>query len=317
MGLILSIFAYLLTGCGKSETQHSHAPRKIAVLQFGTHPVIDSVVRGFETRIESLYGDSVAITKYNGNFDMNTVSVLSKQIVASDADVIVSITTSATAQLIGANRGARPLVFTFVSDPAAIGYKAQGSLKNTTGLSDQVDYVRTLQLVRQFMPRAKSIGYLITRSEANALVIHKGFMNAAPQQGFEIKTAAIASQTDLRIAAQTLAPDVDLFLFGGDNSIAGSIGVLLNAARARKIPVFACDELSVERGALAAYSVDYNHMGQKTADVCGLVLGGADPAKIPVEIFTGTRLVVNEEASKETGVMIPRSIAESADRIVK
>lgn len=316
-GLIVIVLLSLsLTGCDR-ERSGMKASKKIAVLQFGTHPVIDSVVSGFETRIKQVHGDKVSVVKYNGNFDLNTVSVLSKQMVASDADILIGVTTPASGQLIGANRGMRPLVFTFVSEPKAIGYTGPKSLKNTTGLSDQVDYEKTLQLIKIVKPQAKTIGYLLTRSESNALAIYEGFKTAAPGAGLKIITATIGQASDIRTAAEMLAPKVDTFLFGGDNTVASAIDVLISTARGRNIPIFACDEQSVERGAVAAYSVDYRKMGEKTADISSQILSGGNPEEIPVEIFTGSRLVINENAAKAFRITIPVTLSSKADRIIK
>lgn len=256
------------------------------------------------------------MTYYNGNFDLSTIGVLAKQMVASEADVLVSVTTPATGQLIGANRGLKPLIYTFVSEPEALGYKGPGSLPNTTGLSDRVNYKRSLDLIRALLPTAKKIGFLLTASEPNAVTIHREFLQIAPKYGFEIITATIGQATDIRTAAETLAPRVDLFLFGGDNTIASGFEALLIPANARKLPVFACDEESVTRGAIAAVSVDYKDMGKSTAEMCAAVLGDADPNRIPYKQYTASRLILNAKTARYLGLVFPDAIKYSADLIL-
>lgn len=307
---------FILHGCSE-KSQKNKSFHKVAIIQLGTHDVIDSVVAGFERKMKESYGGNATITKYNGNFDMNTIGIMAKQMVASDADILVSVTTPASGVLIGSNRGLHPLVFTFVSQPKEIGYTGMKSLKNTTGLSDQVDYKRTLKMIRLFMPKARKIGYLLTRSESNALAIHEGFQKYASEEGFKIVTATIGHATDIRTAAESLAPNVDLFLFGGDNEIASAIDVLINTVRGRKLPIFACDENSVEKGAVAAYSVDYNKMGDKTAEICIKILNGENPEIIPLEVFNGTRLIINEKSAREVGILIPSPIYSTAEKIIK
>jgi len=315
--LAAAISASTLLGCRKQEApEQMKGPKKIAVLQYGSHPVIDQVVEGFSDSIHTLYKDSLTVQYLNANFDMLTAGQLSRQAVSSRFDVLISVTTPATGQMIGANRGQIPLIFTFVSNPPDIGYTGPGSLKNVTGLSDEVDYESSLTLIRLLLPRARNIGYLVTRSESNALAVLSGFEEVAPSFGFRIRKAEVNEPGDVRIAARALLDKVDLFLFGGDNNVATAISVLISVARSRNLPTFACDEQSVERGAVAGYSVDYYDMGAKTAIVADRVLNGAQPDTMPVVRYRSSRLVLNKSAASLTGVVFPDSLLRAAHRII-
>ncbi|PTY02039.1 hypothetical protein DB347_25110 [Opitutaceae bacterium EW11] len=292
--------------------------RKIQILQLGTYPVIDSVVTGFKDRSAELFGGTVQLTILNGNFDSMTLSTLARQMSSSDADLLVSVTTPATGTVVGANRGSKPLVFTFVSNPPSVGFNGPGTLPNTTGLSDVVDYEGTLRMIRNILPQATTIGYLLTRSEENAQVVYNGFQEKAPGFGFRLVVAGIGDERDVRPAAEMLAPKVDLFLLGGDNTVAKAIDTLLMSAKAqtKPVPVFACDIESVKNGAIAAYSVDYKQMGRRTAEICGLILGGADPNRMDVEHFPATALVLNDTSAKIFHVNIPPDLRREAKLIV-
>jgi putative ABC transport system substrate-binding protein len=287
------------------------------LLQLGTHDVIDEVVSGFGQRITELYGKRAEVTINNSNFDMAVLPIAAKQLAASDADILVSVTTPASGPLASANRGIKPMVFTFVSEPADIGYTRTGSLRNTTGLSDQVDYDRVLDLIVAFVPNARRIGYLLTQSESNAQAVYMGFLHAAASKGLSIKTAVIGSSSDVRMATGVLIPDVDVFLVGGDNTVMSGIEALITAAHAQKKPVFGCDELSVVRGAVAAFSVDYHQMGRATADLAAAILGGADPNQIPVQFFKGAKLVINAKSAAILGLTLPSFALLAAQRVIR
>ncbi|MEJ2745002.1 MAG: ABC transporter substrate-binding protein, partial [bacterium] len=297
--------------------QQSISGKRIAVLQLGTHPVINEVVNGLNDRVKELYKDSVAIELYNANFDFSALSMLANQMVSSKPNVLVGVTTPAVGQLIGANRGSFPLVFTFVSDPRDIGYTGRGSKLNVTGLSDKVEYRKTLSLIRYVMPKARIIGYIVTKSENNAITIHKKFSDIAPNYGFQIKTVTIDGAQDVPQASELLVKSVDLFLFGGDNTVMSAINVVIATAKSRKLPVFSCDKESVQKGAVAAYSVPYREMGRRTADYCGLILSGAKPDCIPVEDFSGNKLVINLPACNELGLTMPEILLNNADLIIR
>lgn len=319
MGFVATVFAVVLTSCSQQQQQPQGQakPKRIAVLQLGKHSVIDKVVSGIEDRSKEIYGPKAHVEIYNANFNFNELSILANQMVASGPDVVVGVTTPASGELIGANRGALPMVFTFVSEPKDIGYTGPGTPPNTTGLSDLVEYKKTLAMIRNVMPNAKTIGYLLTKSENNAVTIHTEFEKLAPQFGFTIKTVTINSSQDVKQAAEMLVGSVDVFLFGGDNTIASVLNNLIDTARAKRVPVFACDEESVEKGAVAAYSVPYYEMGRRTTDFCGLILSGATPAAIPYETWRGTKLVVNAKIASELGVTLPTFLVDIADRVVR
>jgi putative tryptophan/tyrosine transport system substrate-binding protein len=316
IGLALLI-SLLGSGCDKAPEPKGKV-RKISLLQLGTHPVIDSVVAGFQQKAKALFGNDVQLTILNGNFDSMTLNTHARQMTSSDADLLVSVTTPATGTLVGVNRGYKPLVFSFVSNPKSVGYNGLGSLPNTTGLSDVVDYERTLKLIRAVLPKVTNIGYLITRSEENAQVVYEGFKEKASEYGFKLIVAGIGDERDVRDAAESLAPQVDIFLVGGDNILAKAINTLLTVAKSSSPPrpVFSCDEESIKSGAIAGYSVDYHTMGGRTAEICGLILGGADPNKMQVERFTANKLILNDGAAKTFNITFPADIRREAAEII-
>jgi len=320
IAFLLLVSVILNSSCknknGDSVTPQNN-PTTIAILQFGSHPVIDTVTEGFEERINQIF-KNIEIKKYNGNFDISTINILSEQMVASKADILVSVTTPASSMLVGANRGLKPLIFTFVSNPIDIGYSVPRGLKNTTGISDKVDCINTMRLIRDILPKAKRIGYLLTRNEANAISIYEDFKELESEYEMKIFTAEIGNSIDIRIAAESLiTKNIDLFLFGGDNNIASSISVLVDVANGNNIPIIACDEQSIESGALIGYSVDYKSMGKRTAEICGLVVAGANPQDLPVEEFIASKLIINMKVAKQLGIILPESVLEKANRLLE
>ena len=312
------IFAFQLASCSPPEKTSTQPHRKpvVRVIQLGNHAVIDRVVTAFDVRIRQLYGTNVDLKYLNANFDSTAISVLSDQAVGANPDVIVGITTPVCMILRGANNGLYPFVFSFVSEPEDIGYFGAGSLPNVTGLSDRVEPRATLKLIRAAMPSAKNIGYILTKSDRSAATIHESFLKYAEEYGFQIRSVLVDGAEDVQKGSEMLAASSDLILFGGDNVIAGVIGVVIEAARNKKLPVFACDEQSVEKGAVMALSVPYEDMGSRTADYCGMIIGGAAPDKVPCEVFTGSRLVVNIKACQAVNLQPDNSILALAARVI-
>ncbi len=314
-GVALTI-CVLVSGCGTPGPQDGE-PSMVALLHPGSHPVIEDVVRGFRSRLDELYapGD-VNLVLFNAGFDTLELRRLSDQAVRSDADVLVSISTPASSALLERNRGARPLLFSFVTDPGALGYAGPGSLPNATGLSNRIAYGRTLDLILTVIPDAETVGYFFTEDERNARAIHQGFVEAAPAHGMQIRSAVVAGPEELTEAAEAMAPNVDVFLFGGDNSLGNSIGDVLTTGKRHGVPVFGNEQESVEGGAVGAWSVGYEAMGRRTADLAAAILGGARPDRMPVEVFSSDHLILNREAARYFDLTLPESLLRAAHRII-
>lgn len=315
VGILFSTVLLLGTpSCDRPDVEQQS--REVAVLQLGSHPVIDQVVEGFRERMQEIFAAGTApIRVFNANFDNQSLVTQARQAVLSDAAVLVGVTTPASVTLAGANRGSKPLVFTFVTDPRAMGYEGPGTLQNVTGLSDQVDFAGVLDLIAKLQPNAKRIGYLLTQSESNAQMIYEGFSRLARERGLEIRTAVLSGPGDVRTASETLAQTVDCFLFGGDNNVAGNLEALIDVATRHNKPVYANDTESVERGAVAAISVDYITMGRRTADVVALALAGAELDRLAPQVYTADQLVLNSSAAARHGIQIPADVRAMATHI--
>ncbi len=282
------------------------------MLQPGRHRVIDAVTDGISARLKELYDVNVTIRPYNGNFNPSAMDQAAVQMAASDADLLIAVTTPASQSLVGANAGSKNLVFTFVTDPSKIGYSGPGSVPRTTGLVDKVAYDETLQVIKAFLPNAHVGGYLVTTSEDNAVAIHKEFERKVPSYGLTLKTANIRSPSDVSQAAATLASNVDFFLVGGDHALVDAIGALIQIARANNKPVFCVDRSSIEQGCVGGASINYTEMGRRTGEVAAFVLSGAKPERLPVEEFQRFERVVSESAAKSFGLAIPPNVRSAA-----
>jgi putative ABC transport system substrate-binding protein len=75
-------------------------------------------------------------------------------------------------------------------------------------------------------------------------------------------------------------------------------------------------EFAVAGGALAYGPYETSTM-ERQADLVAKILGGANPAELPVERPTKIRLVVNLETAKTLGIVVPPSILLRADEVIQ
>ncbi|MCX6550661.1 MAG: ABC transporter permease, partial [Acidobacteria bacterium] len=91
---------------------------------------------------------------------------------------------------------------------------------------------------------------------------------------------------------------------------------IAHAARQTHLPIFVFQSGQVRGGAVIAVARDYYDSGREAAALAARIMRGENPGSIPFVPFAKTRLIVNQEAARQRGLVIPRSIVGSADEIV-
>jgi putative ABC transport system substrate-binding protein len=69
-------------------------------------------------------------------------------------------------------------------------------------------------------------------------------------------------------------------------------------------------------GGLMAYGVDLEEPARQIADYVDLVLRGADPAELPVQLPRKFELVINREVAQKLGLTVPPALLLRADKVV-
>jgi putative tryptophan/tyrosine transport system substrate-binding protein len=306
LGLLLCVFClYCTNSSTPPASSKSSEKRVIGVLQFGTHEVMDAVTQGIIDRTSVLFGDSVAVEVRNGHFDRESLNTLSEELSGGAADVVVTVSTPASSAYLSVGTGNKPVVFTFVTEPKQLGYNGPGSLRLTTGLSNKTDFVGTYELIRALTPKVKKLGYLVTSTEPNASYILKAFQRSAGDFGFALKVAEISSPADVEEAGESLAGSVDAFLVGGDHAVVNAIDSLLQVARVHRLPIYSVDGSTVRKGCLAASTIDFHEMGERTAEYVAFILAGSKPEDLPVEDFARFHALINRDALNRLGIALP------------
>lgn len=302
------VMVLLLTACDtrqSANTKDNNKDVNIGILQFGNHPVLDSIEKGIKDRLNVFYADNLNITTYNGNFDGSALSHYSEKLQSGTFDVVVAISTPASLAYQGINDGTKPFIFTFVTNPKQIGYSQQGSIKNATGLSNQTDYHGTLELMRILNPKGKSYGYLVSSREPNAVFIKDKFVELGKTYGISFKIAEITQESEVGIVAEKLATSVDGFLIGGDHHVVKASKALVSVADFHSIPVFSVDGSTVNNGVVAASTIDFYEMGERTAEYVAFILSGAMAESLPLEEYSVFHTILNRKALVNHGLGWP------------
>ena len=130
-----------------------------------------------------------------------------------------------------AAEGKIPVIFTAVTDPVLAGI-TEG---NITGTSDMLPVEAQLKLIRALMPGAAKIGIMYTTSEVNSESAIAVYKELAGDYGFEIITTGISVPADIPLAIDGLLAKVDCISNLTDNTVVGSLPIILEAAKAKGI----------------------------------------------------------------------------------
>ena len=288
---------------------------EVGIVNYVSHPALDAVQKGFiDGLAEAGYvdGEKVNLDLKNSQADQATLTAIANQFAQDKKDLVLAIATpsgQAVAQVITD----KPVLFGAVTDPVVAklveDWDAPGG--NITGASDLNPVADQLALLMEIAPDTKTVGIVYSSGEINAEVQVEAAEEAAGGLGLTIEKSAVATSAEVQQAAQSL--DVDAFYVPTDNNVVAGIEALIQVAEQKKIVVVASDEGSVERGAAASLTVNYEQQGHDLAAMAvDIFENGADPATMPVKLQETFDLNVNPAAAERMGVTIPASVTDRA-----
>lgn len=315
--------ALLATACGSSgagdsgDAADEAKPVKIGISQIQSHPSLDAVVDGFKKGMADAgySGDKVSFDVQNPQGDQSTNTAIMGQFAQDKLDLVLAVATP-TAQAAAQAITDTPVLFSAVTDPVAAKLVASNEAPggNVTGTSDKNPVKEQLELVKKIAPDAKTVGIVYSSGEVNSAVQVKWAKEAAAELGLEIKESAISASSEVQQAADSL--DVDAYYVPTDNNVVTALSGLLQSAQTKKVPVIAADGASVKKGATATYGIDYEKLGEQTAQMAVKILkDGQKPGEMPVETLTDVDLYVNTAAAEKVGVEIPQDLIDQAAEV--
>ncbi len=309
------IFAILGLASFFSNKQHQANKTTIGILQFASHPALDRAVEHFKQAVQKNLGREVWFVERNAQGSVSQAQLIAQQFHQDQSlDAILAVATPA-AQACAFTEKKRPIFITAVTDPVAAGLDKTNN--NICGTADAIDAQKTVDLIKQLVPQAKTIGLLFNQSESNAVITGRQLAKQLKKNGLTVIQQAIAQESDLLLVAERLLTRTDVLLTPIDNTVAATITLLAEKAIAHKKPLIVSDNTLVAKGALAAAGIEYAVAGRKAAELACDVLSGKSTTKMlgfvqtPVEAFC-----INKDTAAKIGLAIDPTLA-SISRVIK
>jgi ABC-type uncharacterized transport system substrate-binding protein len=254
----------------------------------------------------------------NAQGDMATVSALVDAALTARADMLI---TFSTPTLQAALRRAQnvPVVYNYVGSglKAGAGKSNTDHAPNVTGVSLLPANDEALSLIRTHFPSIRRVGTLYCPAETNMVIAKNSLDASAKRDGFEVVYVPAETGTAVPAAAAALLPrPLDAVLQIPGNLTASAFGSISEAARRAHIPIFAFQKSQAIGGAMVVVARDYRDSGRHAAHLAARIIRGENPAKIPLEDFGKTSLIVNLDAARALNIALPPALVRSAREVI-
>ncbi len=313
IALASAMAVMMFAGCGGKEGY------TVGISQFADHGSLDNCREGFLAGLAEegiTEGENLTVEYVNAQADPGTAGLTASNFVTKKVDLICAIATpSATTAYNATMNTDIPVIYTAVSDPVIAGLANEdgSSVGNVTGTSDALAVDAQLQMIREVLPEAKTIGIIYTTSEENSVSTIAQYKAAAGAYGFEIVDTGVTAMSEVALAAADLCGKVDCITNLTDNTVVSALQTVLAEADKAGIPVFGSEVEQVKNGCVASMGLEYYELGKQTGRMAAKVLKGeAKASEMKFEVISEPSLYVNFAAAEKLNLKLPASYAKDA-----
>lgn len=307
--------ALALTACGSSSTNTTTDDKsaestddttyKIGVLQLTQHAALDKANEGFIAALDES-GIKYEVDQQNASGEQSACQTIAEKLVNDGNDLIYAIATPA-AQAVAGVTSEIPIVLSAVTDPAESGLVASNDAPggNVTGTSDLTPVKEQIELLKQILPDAKTVGILFCSSESNSEIQAAMAREACEANGLEHIDFTVSSSNEIQTVVESMVGKVDVIYAPTDNTIAAGMPTVSMIAIDNGLPIICGEQGMVDAGGLATYGIDYYQLGYMAGQMAVEILrDGADPATMPIGYLSADQceLSVNDETAAALGI---------------
>jgi ABC-type uncharacterized transport system substrate-binding protein len=215
-----------------------------------------------------------------------------------------------------------PVVFSAASDPVEIGLVPSLSQPggNVTGMALFSASLGTkrLELMKELMPNAGVIGYLLNPEHQKTEIETKSVVAAAGSLGIDVRMLHAKSESELeKVFADLQGMGIRALVVSGEPFLDSQRERIVGlAARYAVAAIYAWREY-VLAGGLMSYGTDLPESYRQAAIYAGRILKGEKPANLPVVQPTKFHMAVNAKTGKSLGIEVPPRLLGLADEVIE
>lgn len=311
--LIIIALAVLLTAfaCTKRNTEKLSKTGEITIgiSKIITHPALDAIEQGIKDELSRQGYKNIKYNVQNANGEFSTASSIANMFVNGKVDIAIGIATP-TAQALANHIKDIPVVFSAVSDPVGAGLRSTFNPEagNITGVCDMAPVRKQIILATELKP-VKRIGHIYTPGEANSVAMMNVAKETCGELGIELLLSTVSNTSEVKQAAEVLAPKVDIIYISNDNTVVAALAGVTASATRYNVPVISADPSSAPTSGVAiAYGIDNYRSGVATGRLVGRILAGENPSDIEVKVMDEPDelgIYIDEELVEKFGLTVP------------
>jgi putative ABC transport system substrate-binding protein len=321
--IVIVILTFLLLGgpLAAGGQTVGNIPR-VGIIHYsgGMHVWVDGLRQGLrELGLEE--GKHLVLDIRETTYDLKAVEAAASDLERAKVDLLYTVTTSLTTAAKRATVHV-PIVFFAGTDPVAAGLVE--SLARPGGRLTGV-HTRTmdltakrLEILKEMIPR---LGRIVTFYNPDMAISRESARvtrEAAQQLGVQLVERHVRSIEELRRGMQALKPrEVDAYFETTDPMVNNQAQLIIDAARANKLPTMFYEHSPVVNGGLAGYGENFPEILRLSAKYVQRILAGTLPKDLPVENYDRIEFALNLRAAREIGLTIPPAVRFRADTLIE
>lgn len=320
--LVLAVIAVLIAvpaSVTASQAADDDAVPFVAVTAIVRDASIDALYTGMTDALrEAGYrdGDTVRLRFENAQADAARAADLIRTFSRERADIIVAFTVPSVR--IAANERLRvPLVIGGIGPAIANELRRDRNARLLTGIVDADRYDTQLAFIREVAPTVRTVAIPVNIDRpSNDEAIRLMTANA---RSIDLTIEQLPVSVDKEVIAATIetySPDDTVIFLDKRIFPDAPVERIIAAAEVSNLLVFASDEDTVVRGALAAIVTDPYGTGRQIGRLVARILKKPSIARTPLQLAEPSYIVINQDTAARIGIEIPGAVLARRGRII-
>ena len=266
-------------------------------------------------------GDKIVFDVRSADWSGTRLHELARQLVATQPDVIIAVTSVAGIAAKEATKSV-PIVVTGMHGAVATGLvqtlaRPGGNVTGVETLAPELDAKR-MQLLREIAPQSKRLGVVYNSEDPGANVHLQAVRDAAQKLRFEITAMAVTEPADFhRVLDFSRGANLDAVLTFTDRLTGSQWFRIGEFGQRHRLPTVCEFKFLAQAGCLVTYGPPLEDLFNKAAIQADRIIKGAKPADMPVEQVARFELVVNLRTAKSLGISVPRTLLLRAQEVIE
>jgi putative ABC transport system substrate-binding protein len=177
---------------------------------------------------------------------------------------------------------------------------------------------KRLEILKEILPKLSRVVTFYDPSNRVASESAKLGREEAKRLGLKFIERHVTSADELQKSLQGLKTgEADVFFYTLDATVGSQVQMIIETAKAKKLPTMFHEPSLVTKGALASYGQNYHEVGRASAKYVQKILSGTHPKDLKIETIENIELAINLQTAKHLGLTIPPNVLARAQKVIK